>query len=41
MASDWSYNEETGRSIATDIDSRFFVAREVHSAGWIVDELTK
>lgn len=41
MASDWSYNEEAGRSIATDIRFALFVAREVHGAGWIVDELTK
>jgi hypothetical protein len=41
MASDWSYNEKTGRSIATDIRFALFVAREVHGAGWIVDELTK
>ncbi len=41
MASDWSYNEKTGRSIATDIRLALFVAREVHGAGWIVDELTK
>ena len=40
MASDWSYNEKTGRSIATDIRFALFVAREVHGAGWIVDELT-
>jgi hypothetical protein len=39
MASDWSYNEKTGRSIATDIRFALFVAREVHRAGWIVDEL--
>jgi hypothetical protein len=41
MASDWSYNEKTGRSIATDIRFALFVAREVHGAGWIVDELMK
>lgn len=41
MASDWSYDEKTGRSIATDIQFALFVAREVHGAGWIVDELTK
>jgi hypothetical protein len=41
MASDWSYNDETGRSIATDIRFALFIAREVHGAGWIVDELTK
>jgi len=41
MASDWSYNETTGRAIVTDIRFALFVAREVHGAGWIVDELTK
>jgi hypothetical protein len=39
MASDWSYNGATGRSIATDIRFALFVAREVHGAGAIVDEL--
>jgi len=41
MADDWSYNEKTSRSIATDVRFALFVAREVHGAGWIVDELTK
>jgi hypothetical protein len=41
LASDWSYNEKTGRSIAIDVRFALFVAREVHGAGWIVDELTK
>lgn len=39
MASDWSYNGVTGRSISTDIRFALTVAREVHRAGWIVDEL--
>jgi hypothetical protein len=39
MASDWSYNGTTGRSIATDVRFALFVAREVHGAGAIVDEL--
>ena len=41
MASDWIYSETTGRAIATDIRFALTVAREVHGAGWIVDELTK
>jgi len=39
MASDWSYNGTTGRSISTDIRFALTIAREVHGAGWIVDEL--
>jgi len=39
MASDWSYNGATGRSISTDIRFALTIAREVHDAGWIVDEL--
>ncbi len=41
MASDWVYDEKSGRSIATDIRFALFVAREVHGGGWIVDELTR
>ena len=41
MASDWTYGEKSGRSIGTDIRFALFVAREVHGAGWIVDELLK
>jgi Peptidase S46 len=41
MVSDWSYNETTGRAIGTDLRFALFVARDVHGAGWIVDELTK
>ncbi len=41
MASDWIYSETTGRAIATDIRFALTIAREVHGAGWIVDELTK
>jgi hypothetical protein len=41
MASDWIYTETRGRAIATDIRFALTVAREVHGAGWIVDELTK
>jgi hypothetical protein len=39
MASDWIYSETTGRAIATDIRFALTVARDVHGAGWIVDEL--
>ena len=39
MASDWSYNAATGRSLSTDIRFALTIAREVHGAGWIVDEL--
>lgn len=40
MASDWIYSETTGRAIATDIRFALTVARDVHGAGWVVDELT-
>lgn len=39
MASDWIYSETTGRAIATDIRLALTVARDVHGAGWVVDEL--
>jgi Peptidase S46 len=39
MASDWSYNGTTGRALSTDIRFALTIAREVHGAGWIVDEL--
>ena len=38
-ASDWIYNDRTGRAISTDIRFALTVAREVHGAGWIVNEL--
>jgi hypothetical protein len=41
MASDWAYSEVAGRALSTDIRFALTVAREVHGAGWIVDELTK
>lgn len=41
MASDWSYNARTGRALSTDIRFALTVARDVHGAGWIVDELLK
>ena len=39
MASDWTYNGTTGRALSTDIQFALTIAREVHGAGWIVDEL--
>jgi hypothetical protein len=39
MASDWSYNGTTGRALSTDIRFALTIAREIHGAGWIVDEL--
>ncbi|PYR26426.1 MAG: hypothetical protein DMF92_18485, partial [Acidobacteria bacterium] len=39
MAGDWTYSENGGRALSTDIRFALTVAREVHGAGWIVDEL--
>jgi hypothetical protein len=39
MASDWTYNETAGRALSTDIRFALTIAREVHGAGWVVDEL--
>ena len=39
MAGDWAYNETAGRALSTDIRFALTIAREVHGAGWIVDEL--
>jgi hypothetical protein len=39
MAGDWAYNEAAGRALSIDIRFALTVAREVHGAGWIVDEL--
>jgi len=39
MAGDWTYSEVAGRALSTDIRFALTVAREVHGAGWIVDEL--
>ena len=39
MASDWAYNGTSGRALSTDIRFALTIAREVHGAGWIVDEL--
>jgi hypothetical protein len=41
MASDWAYSGGAGRALSTDIRFALTVAREVHGAGWIVDELTE
>jgi hypothetical protein len=39
MASDWAYNGTTGRALSTDIRFALTLARDVHHAGWVVDEL--
>ena len=39
MASDWAYSEKAGRALSTDIRFALTIAREVHGAAWIVDEL--
>ena len=39
MAGDWTYSEQAGRALSTDIRFALTIAREVHGAGWIVDEL--
>jgi hypothetical protein len=39
MASDWAYSDKAGRALTTDIRFALTIAREVHGAGWIVDEL--
>jgi hypothetical protein len=39
MADDWAFSEVAGRAISTDIRFALTIAREVHGAGWIVDEL--
>jgi hypothetical protein len=39
MAGDWTYSEVAGRALSTDIRFALTIAREVHGAGWIVDEL--
>ncbi len=39
MAGDWAYSEVAGRALSTDIRFALTIAREVHGAGWIVDEL--
>ena len=41
MASDWAYSEGAGRALSTDIRFALTIARDVHGAGWIVDELTR
>jgi hypothetical protein len=39
MAGDWTYSETSGRALSTDIRFALTIAREVHGAGWVVDEL--
>ncbi len=39
MAGDWTYSEVAGRALSTDIRFALTIARDVHKAGWIVDEL--
>jgi hypothetical protein len=39
MAGDWTYSEAAGRALSTDIRFALTIARQVHAAGWIVDEL--
>ena len=39
MAGDWVYSETAGRALSTDIRFALAVARDVHRAGWVVDEL--
>jgi hypothetical protein len=41
MAGDWTYSEAAGRALITNIRFALTVARDVHHAGWIVDELLK
>ncbi len=39
MAGDWTYSEKAGRALSTDIRFALTIARDVHGAGWVVDEL--
>src|SRR5262245_19938650 len=39
MAGDWTYSEVAGRALSTDMRFALTIARDVHRAGWIVDEL--
>jgi hypothetical protein len=39
MAGDWTYTETAGRALSTDIRFALTIAREVHGAGRVVDEL--
>jgi hypothetical protein len=41
MAGDWTYSETAGRALSTDIRFALTVARDIHRAGWIVDELLR
>ncbi len=40
MAGDWTYSEGAGRALSTDIRFALTIARDVHGAGWVVDELS-
>jgi len=40
MAGDWTYSDTAGRALSTDIRFALTVARDIHGAGWIVDELS-
>jgi len=39
MAGDWVYDGTAGRALSTDIRFALTIAREVHGAAWIVEEL--
>lgn len=39
MAGDWTYGETAGRALSADIRFALTIAREVHGAGWVIDEL--
>jgi hypothetical protein len=41
MAGDWTYSEAAGRALSTDVRFALTIAREVHGAGWVVDELMR
>lgn len=39
MAGDWVYSEVAARALSTDIRFALTIARDVHGAGWVFDEL--
>jgi hypothetical protein len=41
MAGDWTYSDTSARALSTDIRFALTIAREVHGAGWVVDELMR
>jgi hypothetical protein len=41
MAGDWTYSDAAGRALSTDIRFALTIAREVHGAGWVVDEMVR